>query len=378
VIALNELQGAWLPTPWSPTNAQYRANTLELLRRLHARGARPYLLVTTARRPFTATAEAAEWWRQLAAVSDVVLQVHFNGHRLYGRGALAAGRQRRTRMRAALAQFTALGVPMSRLGLLHGFQSGRGAGGREGLPLARWLRVVKWEVLAARQVIAETVDAGEALGSDWSWGWGDFPTLSRIDQQKPITACVYLWARNPAYCEGPQRATRARAWFNASLREGAILLGPNVDCRIGRDEVPRDAVTRFSALRTDAGPIGRELALGALFQRVLERRRTGVHPTAVEAAEREIVADRFQRDATAYAAALAAANADASTARHIIAEQLRRRAISRALPRRNSFRQWSLRRQRRALAGTVCVRDHPPPLGVIDLARWLPFLRLPS
>src|SRR5688500_2852470 len=30
-IALNELQGAWLATPWSPTNAQYRANALALV-----------------------------------------------------------------------------------------------------------------------------------------------------------------------------------------------------------------------------------------------------------------------------------------------------------------------------------------------------------
>lgn len=376
-IALNELQGAWLPTPWSAWNGQYRSNVLELLRRLHERGAHPYLLVTTSSRPFTTTSEAAEWWRQLSQTADIVLQVHFNGRRLYARGPLAAGRQRRATMRSVLARFNALGIPTERLGLLHGFQSGRGAGGREGLTLARWLRVVKWEVLAARQVLAETVAAGSPLGSDWSWGWGDFPTLSRVDPQKPITACVYLWARDPALCHGPRRAARARVRYNASLREGGIALAPNVECQVGRDEVPSAAVARFSELRADAGPIGRELALGALFQRVLERRRASVSAERVARTEQRIIVARFGGDAFAYAAALAAANADLAAARHIIGEQLRRRAIARTLPRRLSFRKWSLRQQRRALARTVCVRDDPPPVGVIDLTRWLPFLKLP-
>src|SRR5215210_3601700 len=53
VIALNELAGAYLSTPWTPTYAQYRANFLELLRRLHGLGAHPYLLVPSSPRPFT-------------------------------------------------------------------------------------------------------------------------------------------------------------------------------------------------------------------------------------------------------------------------------------------------------------------------------------
>jgi hypothetical protein len=376
VIALNELQGGWVPTPWSSWNGQYRANVLQLVRRLHDRGAHAYLLVTTTPRPFTKTAEAAEWWRQLAQVADIVLQVHFNGRRLYARGPLAAGRQRRRAMRTALARFTALGISPERLGLLHGFQSGRGAGGREGLPLARWLRVVKWEVLAARQVMAETVAAGTPLGSDWSWGWGDFPTLSRVDRQKPITACVYLWARDPALCNGPQRARRARVRFNASRREGRIALAPDIECELGTDRVAAAAVARFAALRTEAGPLGRELALGSLFQRSLERRRASVSPALVMRKEHEIVAERFGGDALAYASALAAANADLATARHIIGEQLRRRAIARSLRKGLSFRRWSLRQQRRALKQTVCVRDDPPPVGIIDLTRWFPFLKL--
>jgi hypothetical protein len=45
LIALEELWGAGLPTPWSPTNSAYRTNVLELARQLSARGARPFLFV---------------------------------------------------------------------------------------------------------------------------------------------------------------------------------------------------------------------------------------------------------------------------------------------------------------------------------------------
>ena len=376
VIALNELQGAWIRTPWSATNAQYRANVLALLARLHERGARPYLLVTTSPRPFTASAEAAEWWRHVSLVSDIVLQLHFNGRLLYEKGPLEAGRQRRTKMRSVVAQFTALGIPPARLGLLHGFQSGRGFGGREGLPLAHWLRVVKWEVLAGRQVIVESIEAGAPLGSSWSWGWGDFPALSRVDPQKPITACVYLWARHPALCDGPSAAAAARVRFNASVNEGSIALAPNVLCRVGAGAVAADAVERFAAIRTPKGPLGRKAALAALFQRTLERGRGSVSAEAVAREEQAIVARHFGGDPAAFAAALAAANADVAIARHLIGEQLRRRAIAASLPPRVSFHAWSLRQQRRALARTVCVRDERPALTVVDLGGWLPFLRV--
>ena len=50
-IALNELFGAQTPTPWTATTAQYRENTLVLLRRLAERGARP--AITIANPPYT-------------------------------------------------------------------------------------------------------------------------------------------------------------------------------------------------------------------------------------------------------------------------------------------------------------------------------------
>src|SRR6476646_4074359 len=46
LIAENELFGAQTPTPWTATNAQYRANVLAYVQRLAERGARPFLLLS--------------------------------------------------------------------------------------------------------------------------------------------------------------------------------------------------------------------------------------------------------------------------------------------------------------------------------------------
>src|SRR5919197_3972845 len=74
VIAENELFGAWTPTPWSPTMAQYRANVLLFLRTLRARGAQPWLLVNSA--PATADA-AGDWWRAVSDVAGIVREIYF-------------------------------------------------------------------------------------------------------------------------------------------------------------------------------------------------------------------------------------------------------------------------------------------------------------
>ena len=51
LIVLNELNSAGTTTPWTDTNAQYRANVLDVLRRLVERGALPVLLISA--RPYT-------------------------------------------------------------------------------------------------------------------------------------------------------------------------------------------------------------------------------------------------------------------------------------------------------------------------------------
>jgi hypothetical protein len=70
IIALNEMFGANLPTPWSATNVQYRENLLVFLRTLAERGARPFLLISS--RPYTAEGPARDWWLEAAKYADLV------------------------------------------------------------------------------------------------------------------------------------------------------------------------------------------------------------------------------------------------------------------------------------------------------------------
>jgi len=66
LIALNELWGASLPTPLTPTAERYRVNVLRFVSRLAARGGRPALLVSS--EPYTG-GDAAAWWKSVAAPS---------------------------------------------------------------------------------------------------------------------------------------------------------------------------------------------------------------------------------------------------------------------------------------------------------------------
>ncbi len=381
LVALNELQGAWLPTPWSAGNAQYRAGVLALLRELDARGVHPYLLVPTKPKPFTASAEAAFWWLQVAAVSDIVLEVHFDGRYISKLGPVIGSRKRRIAMRRVLSQFHALGVPPDRLGLMHGFQSGRGFGGREGLPLSNWLRVVKWETLAARQVAAERAEAGAPVGSDWSWGWGNFPDLTptSVDPQKPITACVYLWVRDPALCNGPLRAASAGVTFSTSLTEGQIVLPRTVHCSLGRgDAIDAATLTQLAAVTAEAGQLGRRAALTTLLTWAIDARHARVESEDVLRVEEEIVAGAFGGNRTAYEAAIAERHATLTLGRALIADQLRRAKIVRSLPPRWSYERWLRVKQAETLRAAICQVDELPDAGVVDLAGYLPFLRLPS
>jgi hypothetical protein len=163
-IAENELSGAGLETPWSITNAQYRANVLAYLQALAARGARPFLLVSST--PYTA-GEAAAWWQQVAAVADIVRETYFSAKRIHALGPILGNRALRQGMRSAIGRFLAIGIPSSRLGVMLGFQSNDSNSGRAGLqPAQAWLDVVKWQALAARQVAQKLNHS-----TIWSWGW---------------------------------------------------------------------------------------------------------------------------------------------------------------------------------------------------------------
>ena len=153
LIALNELWGSSLPTPLTPSADRYRANVLRFVTRLSERGGRPALLVSS--EPFTG-GDAAAWWKSVAAVSDLVLEKYANANLVWRDGPVDGSRRLRVRYRESVAKLLAIGVPSSRIGLMIGFQTGPGAGGREGLkPRSRWFDVTKWQALAAREVARE-------------------------------------------------------------------------------------------------------------------------------------------------------------------------------------------------------------------------------
>ena len=210
-IALNELLGAQLATPWSATNAQYRANVLTLVQRLAERGARPALLVLG---DPNIAGDAAAWWAAVGRSAAIVYEAYYNARNISGLGPVLGNRRMRLGMRSIVRRFTRAGVPRERIGFMLGFQVALGAAGREGLqPREEWFRVVKWHALAGRQIARD-----ERTSTLWSWGWGNFGPQS-VDPDKPAAACVYLWARNPALCDGPAVAGRG---FNASVEEGQI------------------------------------------------------------------------------------------------------------------------------------------------------------
>ncbi|MGZ4384462.1 MAG: hypothetical protein ACXVY3_07675 [Gaiellaceae bacterium] len=307
-IAENELFGSNLPTPWTEKNAQYRANVLALLQRLHDKGAHPFLLISKA--PYT-DGDAGDWWRKVAAVSDLVPEVYFNARNLYKQGAILASRNVRTAFRQAITNFTSTDIPLSKLGIMLGFQTGTGVGGREGLqPKEAWFRTVKWQALAAKQVAKEL-----PVGSIWSWGWGAWSDAAR-DPDKQAAACVYLWTRTPSLCDGPAMAGSA---FDTSLSEGQITLPAGTTCAVDSTVIKSSGVSALQRLTHDP-----DVALSVLYARAIESEALVPSPAQVAAVEQAIVSLRFGGSYARYGQALTRAGATRTLARAAIADQLRR------------------------------------------------------
>ena len=327
LIAENELFGAQTPTPWSATNAQYRANVLLLLQDLAALGATP--AITIANPPYTG-GEAADWWREAAKAAILIRQVYFTSpgpKGLIALGPARASRSMRKGMRSLVTHFGAIGIPASRVALELQFQSAPGQGGRQGLqPTSAWLEFVKLEALAARQVAADTKIEGV-----WSWGWPSF-SVAGVDPDKPAAACVYLWTRDPKLCDGP---AVAGAGFNTSRTEGQLELPDGVRCTFGTPTITRNDVGRVAALTGDLSS-----AATALLQRLVLRAEQPLDTQTVLAAERAIVRDSFGASLTRYRAAFAAAHVTQADARAIIADRLARdRVKERFRPRPATARQ---------------------------------------
>ncbi|MCC6222523.1 MAG: hypothetical protein IT201_03415 [Thermoleophilia bacterium] len=354
VIALNELAGATRATPWPPEVFRYRANVLAVVSTLAERGAHPVLLVpgkpSGRGAPFVA-GDAAVWWRELALHASIVRQMHFNAPSIHRRGAVLGSRARRIAMRTAIAPFLALDIPAERLGLLLGFQSGPGKGGREGLqPREAWLEIVKQEALSARQVAGEL-----GLASVWSWGWGTF-TENGADPDKAAAACVYLWTRDPSLCDGPGVAGPA---FPASLSAGQIALPEGVHCSTSAGRIAAADVAALAGATGD-----RRVALTALLTRlVLERDGGPVGSADLDRAERWLVDSGYGGDAAAFERDLASRGLDRPLARAIIADQFRRQALAAGLAVARSSRglETTLRsRLREVRRTTICLRDELP------------------
>jgi hypothetical protein len=316
LIALNEMWGASLPAPLTPTAERYRANVLGFVSRLAERGGRPALLVSS--EPNTA-GDAAAWWRSVAQVSDLVLENYSNANVIWRDGAIEGQRRLRTSYRRSAAKLFSVGVPPTRVGLMIGFQTGRGAGGREGLrPRSRWFDVAKWQAFAAKQVAKEL-----RLSHVWSWGWAQRNARSN-DPDKDEAACVWLWARDPALCDAPRILGKE---LDADRRTGQINLPANVRCVYGRTPLTASNVASLAKVTGD-----RELALTALVVRAREREHsTAGSPALVLAAERRIIAARFGGSAAAYRRALAGVGATRTVARGIIGDELRRADMLRRL-----------------------------------------------
>ena len=277
VVVLNELNSAGSTTPWTPTNERYRANVLQVLQGIAARGAHPLLLLSA--RPYTG-GDALAWWQQAGQAAHILREVYFPAPPLMRTGVVLASRTMRHKFRQGLAPLLKAGIPPDRAGLVIGFHSGPGKGGREGLqPTTSWLRFAKLQTLAAKQVASEL-----KIGSVVSWGWGTFDQAG-ADADKPKAACVYLWARDPKLCDGP---VAAGAGFNDSLEEGQIALPPATRCKLDGRTISKLEVKVLSALTADT-----QVALSALFARLVESPGHPVATTRVLALERTIIAVRF-------------------------------------------------------------------------------------
>jgi hypothetical protein len=309
-IAENELSGAGLETPWSDTNAVYRQNVLTYLQTLAARGARPFLLINSA--PYTG-GDAAAWWQQVASVADIVREDYFSDKRIYSMGSIVGNRTIRESIRASVGRFLAIGIPPSRVGVMLGFQSNASGGGRAGLePPQSWFDVVKWQALDAKQVAQEL-----HFSTIWSWGWTSY--TGNPDPDFGHAACVWLWARSNSLCNGPGAAG---AGFNSSLTDGQLVFPPGTQCTVGKDTIPDSTISQLEAVTGD-----REVAYTAAFARTIESRVATVTQTQILAAERQLIADRFNGSRSAYSAALADAGIPLGVARSILADELRREKI---------------------------------------------------
>ncbi|MGL6278159.1 MAG: hypothetical protein ACRC50_01205, partial [Gaiella sp.] len=176
-----------------------------------------------------------------------------------------------------------------------------------------WFRYVKWNALAAKQVAAD-----EGISSIWSWGWAVYGPES-VDPDKPAAACVYLWARDQAFCDGPGVAGDG---FDASLVEGTITLPPDMLCVAADGKIAARDVAALARVTKS-----QSVAYATLFTRMALQHRVPVTAAEILAYEQQVIQSRFGGSTAAYRTALARRNATLAIARGAIADVLHQRRV---------------------------------------------------
>ena len=178
--------------------------------------------------PYT-EGEAGDWWREAAKYADIVPEVYFNGVGLWKAGPVLASRRLRVAMRRSITRLRDVGIAPERIGVMLGFQTRRGAGGREGLqPDGAWYEVVKWQALAARQVAARDRDRDDLVV-----GLGPRTSAAQRGEQGR-RGMRLLWTRDPSLCDAPALVGDA---LDVDREEGQIVpaRGERVHARRARD-----------------------------------------------------------------------------------------------------------------------------------------------
>jgi hypothetical protein len=312
-IAENELSGAQTPTPWTPNNAQYRANVLQFLTDLSNMGATPLLSIPNP--PYTASTDAAYWWQEVSKVAILLRQVYFtspNAVGLYNLGTTAASRSMRQSLRGLVAHLTQIEIPSQRIALELQMTTSPGLGQRAGLePDTSWYEIVKLEALAAKFVATQFKLAGI-----WSWGWATFNPNVTPDPSTAVAACVWLWTRNPSLCNAP---SEAGAGFDTSLTEGQLDVPAADRCVTDAGEITRNQVAQFTAITGDPG-----YAASALLEELTLSAHYQVDYPDLLSAERAVIDAEFGGNRANYWAALKTAHVPLADARAIIAARLER------------------------------------------------------
>jgi hypothetical protein len=373
-IALNELLGSNARTPWTPTTAQYRANVLQLVQLLAQGGAHPALLVHG---DPNVDGVAADWWRQVARSAQVVYEAYYDAPHMIELGPLMANRRMRLGIRNVVSMYEGIGIAPDRLGIMLGFHSAQtpGIAGRQGLqPREAWFRVVKWEALTGRQLATDL-----HLASVWSWGWGTFGPES-VDPDKADAACVYLWGRDAGLCDAPARVGDS---FNTSRPEGQLVMPATAVCTFQGGSISESAVDRLAMLTGDS-----QTALTAQFVRAALTRAAPVGAAEVLAQERRTIDGAFHGNRQAYLDALRRRHATLTTARGVIADELRRQVLATRLANADAAQTafgWAIERESQLATTATCRGDVLPgtgdfpasdarEVGVVPLPTLLPFL----